>query len=84
MFTFILTACLTVAWSLLYYRTVRYERKRFDALYKQAIDLNKDNIEQNKHLKKLKNENAELKEEIRNLKTQLKEQAVGKLKEAEK
>ena len=81
MFTFILTVCLTAAWSLLYYRTVRYERKRFDALYKQAIDLNKDNIEQNKHLKKLKNENAELKEEIRNLKTQLKEQAVSKLKE---
>jgi len=84
MFTFISTVCLTVAWSLLYYSTVRHERKRFDALYKQAIDLNKDNIEQNKHLKKLKNENAGLKVEIRNLKTQLKEQAVSKLKEGEK
>jgi len=84
MFAFILTACLTVAWSLLYYSTVRHERKRFDALYKQAIDLNKDNIEQNKHLKKLKNENAELKVEIRNLKTQLKELMVSRSKEGEK
>ena len=84
MFTFILTACLTVAWSLLYYSTVRHERKKFDDLYKQAIDLNKDNIEQNKHLKELKNKNAELKVEIRNLKTQLKEQAVGKLREGMK
>ena len=66
MFTFILTACLTVAWSLLYYRTVRYERKRYDDLYKQTIKLlgvqEDENNKLEAEIRRLQEENQRLKE----------------------
>lgn len=80
MFTFILTVCLTVAWLILYYLTVRYELKRYTSLCKRCSELD----ERLRKLKNIKNENAELKAEIRNLKTQLKELMVSRSKEGEK
>ena len=70
----------TVMWLILFYAVIKRERKNYNCLLKQNLELS-DHL---RKLKNVKNENAELKEEIRNLKTQLKEQAVGKLKEAEK
>lgn len=73
MFTFIWILVLTAAWSILYFLTVRRERKRYNELHKQYN-------EQVKECRKIKNENAELKAENRELKTRLKEQAIGEIR----
>ena len=73
MFTFIWTLVLTAAWSILYFLTVRCERKRYNELYKLFEGINKCS-------RKVKIENAELKAENRELKTKLKEQAVNMMK----
>ena len=75
-----ITIFTTVMWLILFYAVIKQERKNYNALLRQSLELS----EHLRKLKNVKNENAELKEEIRNLKTQLKEQAVSKLKEGEK
>ena len=66
MFTFILTVCLTAAWSLLYYSTVRHERKRYDDLYKQTIKLlgvqEDENNKLEAEIRRLREENQRLRE----------------------
>lgn len=75
MFTFILTVCLTVAWSLLYYSTVRHERKRYDDLYKQTIKLlgvqEDENNKLEAEIRRLQEENQRLKEANENLEGEL-------------
>ena len=73
-----ITIFTTVMWLILFYAVIKQERKNYNALLRQSLELS----EHLRKLKNVKNENAELKAEIRNLKTQLKEQAVSKLKEA--
>jgi len=75
-----ITIFTTVMWLILFYAVIKRERKNYNALLRQSLELS----EHLRKLKNVKNENAGLKVEIRNLKTQLKEQAVSKLKEGEK
>ena len=77
MFTVVWTLILTAAWSILYFLTVRCERKRYNELYKQCLKINA-------YLNNAISINTELKAENRELKTKLKEQATSRLKGGEK
>lgn len=83
MFTFILAVSLTVAWSLVLYKAVRDERRRYQRLYKQTLEISEHNDELFDQLQKEKHENTELMKEIQYLETQLKEQAEDRLREAQ-
>jgi len=73
MFTVVWTLILTAAWSILYFLTVRCERKRYNELYKQCLKINA-------YLNNAISINTELKAENRELKTKLKEQAIGEIR----
>ena len=83
MFTFILAVSLTVAWSLVLYKAVRDERRRYQRLYKQTLEISEHNDELLQQLRQEKHENSELMKEIQYLETQLKEQAEDRLREAQ-
>lgn len=83
MFTFILAVSLTVAWSLAFYKAVRDERRRYQRLYKQTLEISEHNDELLQQLRQEKHENSELMKEIQYLETQLKEQAEDRLREAQ-
>jgi uncharacterized protein YlxW (UPF0749 family) len=81
MFIFILAASITVAWSLVFHKAMRDERRRYQRLYKQTLEISEHNDELLQQLRKEKRENTKLRKEIQCLETQLKEQAEDRLRE---
>jgi len=54
MFIFILAASITVAWSLVFHKAMRDERRRYQRLYKQTLEISEHNDELLQQLRKEK------------------------------